>query len=545
MFDNLSTPQSSQPQSSTPVQPSQAQSASTQPTPTKPPVESDEEFISVMPNRYKKNKPAPSILSGSASLNVDSQEILTAKKKKNKIITIGAIGLTIVVVFGGLFYFLFWAKNYLQAPKDINTQTNTQTRANLNQSAELKLTADITDLASSQNPQPKIITAEFDFPAGALDQGQTIVLVPEPSTITDNTYQILPRAPEAFKLSVIPALKKAAILTFSYHDSAVDKAWEADIKLAYLKDGVWTPLSAQPDTITNVLTINLDIIPADTFALVVEKNKIQPATNDVQVAPQIFSTVDQDNDGLTDTEEAIYQTNINNPDTDGDGQQDGLEVASLSDPLHTDGTLAMSGLTKVFTNSIWSYTIFYPGNWLVKSLPETDDSQVMVVTNTDEFFEVSVEDNFDRLTPREWYLKKSTDVASDQVADAVVSGQPGVWSPDHLNVYVGKDNKMYILTYNLGLAQEANFKTTFKMMIKSFNFLGNQSAENMPAGKYRGNRPDGSLIKYASSPAIYVIDGGTKRAIPSMDVFNRLEYKQSNINTIPDAEWYPDGQVMQ
>ncbi len=45
------------------------------------------------------------------------------------------------------------------------------------------------------------------------------------------------------------------------------------------------------------------------------------------------SKIDSDNDGLTDDEERIYGTDINNPDTDGDGYLDGQEVKNGYNPL--------------------------------------------------------------------------------------------------------------------------------------------------------------------------------------------------------------------
>jgi len=46
-----------------------------------------------------------------------------------------------------------------------------------------------------------------------------------------------------------------------------------------------------------------------------------------------LSQKDSDNDGLADWEEALYGTNPNNPDTDGDGTSDGKEVELERNPL--------------------------------------------------------------------------------------------------------------------------------------------------------------------------------------------------------------------
>ncbi|MFA4890162.1 MAG: hypothetical protein WC587_00795 [Candidatus Paceibacterota bacterium] len=56
---------------------------------------------------------------------------------------------------------------------------------------------------------------------------------------------------------------------------------------------------------------------------------------------------DTDNDGLKDWEEALWRTDINNPDTDGDGTLDGEEVKLGRDPLKKgpDDKISPSALT--------------------------------------------------------------------------------------------------------------------------------------------------------------------------------------------------------
>src|SRR3989344_6715792 len=44
-------------------------------------------------------------------------------------------------------------------------------------------------------------------------------------------------------------------------------------------------------------------------------------------------THDADEDGLSDTDESYWNTDFQNPDTDGDGFMDGEEVSSQHDPL--------------------------------------------------------------------------------------------------------------------------------------------------------------------------------------------------------------------
>ena len=55
------------------------------------------------------------------------------------------------------------------------------------------------------------------------------------------------------------------------------------------------------------------------------------------------------------------------------------------------------------------------------------------------------------------------------------------------------------------------------------------------------SHPDGSLVKYAGSPAVYLIDGGKKRPFASAAAFEANRYNWADIITIPDTETYPDG----
>jgi len=52
-----------------------------------------------------------------------------------------------------------------------------------------------------------------------------------------------------------------------------------------------------------------------------------------QIGFAVSENLDSDNDGLTDNQEKIYYTDPHNPDTDGDGFLDGVEVNSNFSPL--------------------------------------------------------------------------------------------------------------------------------------------------------------------------------------------------------------------
>jgi len=53
--------------------------------------------------------------------------------------------------------------------------------------------------------------------------------------------------------------------------------------------------------------------------------------------------------------------------------------------------------------------------------------------------------------------------------------------------------------------------------------------------------PDGQIVKYASDPAVYLIDGGLKRPFQSASAFEDNRFSWGNIITIPDTETYGNG----
>lgn len=65
-----------------------------------------------------------------------------------------------------------------------------------------------------------------------------------------------------------------------------------------------------------------------------------------------------------------------------------------------------------------------------------------------------------------------------------------------------------------------------------------------PEGNYitsSDSHPDGTLIKYATSTKVYLIEAGKKRWIVSEEAFNNAGYDWDNIIEVPDTETYPDG----
>jgi len=167
---------------------------------------------------------------------------------------------------------------------------------------------------------------------------------------------------------------------------AVVEKYKEEIVIGYFKNNLWTSLPSSINIDDNVVNIELDFLPSNTLALIVEKSKTIITAKDFQIAPNISSSIDDDNDGLTNIEETIFRTEINNPDSDADSMPDGQEILALTDPLTESDKIATSGMINIYTNPTFAYSFFYPASWLARAIPETNNQEILVITNTGEFF---------------------------------------------------------------------------------------------------------------------------------------------------------------
>ncbi len=397
------------------------------------------------------------------------------------------------------------------------------------------------DKTVQDNEDKEISTATFDFPKGALPLETQIELsgkyvndeIRNSEKYSNTSYKIIGALYELSNADII--LKKTITLKMGYSESLIQESWEDDLKLAYFKDGMWTPLPGRLDTNKNMIEVEVGVLPSDTFAIVVNKDYISSGPEEFSVVPDIVSSTDSDNDGLTDVEEELFATEKNNPDSDGDQNPDGQEVITLKDPTSDESgaKLTTTGLLDVYTNPTFSYSFFYPADWLAKSLPNTNDEEVLVITNTGEFFTITVEDNPELLSPDKWYLNQSSLSDDSELYSTTVNNQPAIWNPNRSTVYIARDNKIYALSYKIGTEAKANFKSTFEMIIKGFQFV------TQPQG-----RPNGTLIKYPDEPGVYLVENGKKRPFKSGEVFTNLGFKWEDVIEIPISEEYPTGEII-
>ena len=196
-------------------------------------------------------------------------------------------------------------------------------------------------------------------------------------------------------------------------------------------------------------------------------------------SPVLPASLDTDKDELTDKEEDLFLTKHVLPDSDSDGFLDGKEVLALYDPNKKDGALLedAENITK-YTDTTFGYQVLYPKAWLI-DIDETFN-KVLFSAALGEFIEILVESNPERLTAREWYGKQSPGVNVSALETVNVNGLSGIKTPDGLNIYLAAQNKIFLISYNVGTLKELNYKTTFEMMVNSFSLPDDADFEDEP-----------------------------------------------------------------
>jgi cysteine-rich repeat protein len=191
------------------------------------------------------------------------------------------------------------------------------------------------------------------------------------------------------------------------------------------------------------------------------------------------TTIDTDEDFLTDTEEQLYGTGVNNMDEDGDTYLDGLELINLYNPKgKTPSQISDSDLINVFNNQDQGYSIFYPKGWNVRYLSD-DKSEVIFESSTVEFIEVLVTDNFQRQSISAWAKKQFSGIDVSKLERVGVGDKLGIRSPNGLTVNFTNEDKIYSVTYQIGTLRRLNFKATFQMMYNSLKLYSRNNGTDI------------------------------------------------------------------
>ncbi|MDP2736199.1 MAG: hypothetical protein Q8O59_00220 [bacterium] len=176
---------------------------------------------------------------------------------------------------------------------------------------------------------------------------------------------------------------------------------------------------------------------------------------------------DGDNDGLTDIEEILLSTDVNLPDTDGDGYPDGSEVINLYNPAG-EGKLTANSNISIYENKTFVYDLFYPSTW--QTTINGGDDSLMFKSGDNQFVQIIVQPNVNKQTLEAWYMEQLGVLTISEAYRVSGSSWQGIKSPDGLNIYLMDNKQSYIfsLTYNPGGGNVLEYTNIFQMMVKSF-----------------------------------------------------------------------------
>ncbi|MBL7021876.1 hypothetical protein ISR92_00910 [Patescibacteria group bacterium] len=194
-----------------------------------------------------------------------------------------------------------------------------------------------------------------------------------------------------------------------------------------------------------------------------------PDTGD-DLAIELISGLDTDEDGLTDIEENLYATNSALVDTDEDGYSDASELVNLYDPAQVATLLADTETVTQYINTEYNYSILYPTEWTVRALTE-EKEQVIFNSETTEFVQILVLENPLGLSARNWYLSYNEDIEADSLEEIVLNNIVGVQAGAGRYTYLGVGSSIYSIIYNVGTTNQLNYQATYDMMLNSWELI--------------------------------------------------------------------------
>jgi flagellar basal body-associated protein FliL len=396
------------------------------------------------------------------SLGSDQPVLEEPNKKKSNFLVIGiAVAVIFAIGIGVGVYFLFFANKtteqpvvesqpteaVVEQPVEVATTTPTSTPATATSSYDL-LTVDGRD----QQRLNDVVTLRLALEQYYKNQSQFPY---ELGALLDGYLTSLPKEP----------MPDSKIQSYSY----VVDANRFDFKLIFTIEG-------------NPTFFSVRLTPGKYYA---SRQSIMPYQETGEVGtnlpggntgtnPQLpfsltppASGLDSDVDGLTDIEENIWSTDPANADSDSDTYKDKDELLTFYDPAVAKKRLLEGKTAAVYKNATHYYSVVYPSAFAVRALPP-DNQQIIFSDPNGAFFTVAVEENSASLSTYAWYQIKNPTISTTNFRSFLVDNFPALQTPDGLITYVAVGNKVFVISYNLGTINEANYITTYRLFLKSF-----------------------------------------------------------------------------
>lgn len=188
--------------------------------------------------------------------------------------------------------------------------------------------------------------------------------------------------------------------------------------------------------------------------------------------------LDLDSDGLTDSEEAVFGSNAQLPDTDSDGYLDANEVFNLYAPTIQAPAILLTQTMMQTVSSTIGWQLLAPKAWTIERAPNGTD--VLIRVPSGEVFVVTVEANPTKqdirtwiATTRGWRVDQVVELRSNKYQLSFYLG------PDRLTAYIPWDGQVVRVSYQLGTQVFVNYRTTFGMILNSLRLQGSPKVPDL------------------------------------------------------------------
>ena len=177
--------------------------------------------------------------------------------------------------------------------------------------------------------------------------------------------------------------------------------------------------------------------------------------------------IDSDKDGLNDDEEAVFGTNPNAADSNGNGYTDLVEINNNYNPAGKGKLATNANLTK-YNNKTFGYEVLYPKAWKVSSIGK--DSTITFTAPDNSIMQISVQDNSDHQSILGWYGSSFPELVITYEKLKALDNWDGIMGDDNLNFYLTdkKKTNIYVISYIPNNPARLAYPNVFKAMINSF-----------------------------------------------------------------------------
>ncbi len=424
----------------------------------------DDKFM-VMPNQYRPK---------------DNNKQRSKIRINKKFVLLGGGSLAVLLIFSTGLYFLFFSgqSNQAQQEDSLNHQQysdsdafgkdeDSQKEKEDKESARIEEKTIRAQAFDEKNALagslfitiPPTVVQEYGSGIGATVLEPEDTSLPEEVQIVGGLYSVYPSGitfeePVSFEIS------------FSSWPKGAE---QADLYPAYLRGVRWQEFEDYQKTESG-FSFMLEKFPSGSIAVVWDTSEDATTTADKFEYKETEPSLDTDGDGLTDKEENLIGTSSYVKDSDEDGYNDLEEIQNNYSPISPEGgLLSESGIFSEYTNETYGYKVSYPSSWLADSLDQSN-KQVLFISETEEFFEILVQENPLNTPIVDWYRDQSPSLKSVDLDVMIIDSRPAVWSIDRLTLYTSKDGLIYIITYNKGTLNNINWPNMFEYFYKSFTF---------------------------------------------------------------------------